>query len=170
VTGVPVIGVGPMGNHDDWRNTHVASWIDAKAGDEVTVTGTVPLSDWNETPEVLDGEPRWWLDHIRARLSRHLPFPAGKDGRERLLYRIAMELFGTPVSAEINAAFVADTTPNALDSLALRLFHRPGLHAWAGPLVSGPTKFRVLPADPDAAKKPKTGAPAAPASVAPNPK
>ena len=74
----------------------------------------------------------------------------------RLLHRVAMELFGTPVSKEMNDAFVADTTPTALDSLAKRLSHRPGLHAWAGPLQSGPTKFRVLPADPDAAKKPRT--------------
>ncbi len=101
----------------------------------------------------LDGEPRWWLDHIKTRLSRHLPFPADKDARERLLYRVAMELFGTPYNDD---AFVADQTPGAFDALALRLFHRPGQHAWAGPLESAPTKFRVLPADPAAAKKPRT--------------
>ncbi len=56
----------------------------------------------------------------------------------------------------MNDAFVADITPTALDSLAKRLFHHPGLNAWAGPLTSGPTKFRVLPADPDAAKRPRT--------------
>ena len=70
-----------------------------------------------------------------------------------MLYRIAMELFGTPVS---DAAFLADLEPTALDSLVKRLFHLPGLHAWSGPLTSGPTRFRVLPADPDAAKKPRT--------------
>lgn len=71
-----------------------------------------------------------------------------------MLDRAAMELFGTPVSLETNAAFVADTTPGALDALAERLFHRPGpeIHAWAGPLKSGPTTFRVLPADPEASK------------------
>ena len=152
------IGVGANKNEDDWQNTRVGSWLDVKPGDDVTVTTiAVPLSDWNEDEQLkLDGEPRWWLDHITARLSRHLPFPAEKDARERLLYRVAMELFGTPVSKEINVAFVADTTPTALDSLALRLFHRPGQHAWAGPLTSGPTKFRVLSADPDAAKRPRT--------------
>lgn len=48
-----------------------------------------------------------------------------------MLYRVAMELFGTPVSLETNAAFIADTTPGALDALAERLFHRPGpeIHA-----------------------------------------
>lgn len=154
----PGIGVGPVGNHEDWQQTRVGSWIEAKAGDEVTVTTEPsPLMDWNEEVQFkLKGEQRFWLDHITARLSRHLPFPAGKAERELLLYRVAMDLFGTPVSEEINAAFVADREPTALNSLAERLHHRPGLHAWAGLLTSGPTKFRVLPADPDAAKKPRT--------------
>jgi hypothetical protein len=151
------IGVGKKNKNDeDGQNTRVGSWIDAKAGDDVTFTpDAVPLNDGNEDL-ALDGEPRWWLDHISARLSRHLPFPADADARLRLLHCVAIEVLGTSVSKEMNDAFVADTTPTALDSLAKRLFHRPGLHAWAGPLTSGPTKFRVLPADPDAAKKPRT--------------
>ena len=48
-----------------------------------------------------------------------------------------------------------DKDPNALDSLAKRLAKRPGTTAFAGDLTSGPTKFRVLPADPNAAKKPR---------------
>lgn len=149
------IGVGANKDNEDWQNTRVGSWIDAKEGDDVTFKpAVVPLSDWNEeAPQ--GGEPRWWLDFIKARLARHLPFPADAEARKLVLYRIAMELFGTPVSAEINAAFVADREPTALDSLAERLFHRPGLHAWAGPMTSGPTKFRVLPVDPDAAKRPR---------------
>lgn len=151
------IGVGANKNSEDWQNTRVGSWIDAKAGDDVTVTtDPVPLSDWNDKPDVLDGEPRWWLDFIAARLARHLPFPADAEARLRLLHRVAIEVLGTSVSKEMNDAFVADREPTALDSLALRLFHRPGLHAWAGPLTSGPTKFRVLPVDPQAANKPRT--------------
>lgn len=154
----PGIGIGPVGNREDWQHTRVGTWIEAKAGDEVTVTtGPVPLYDWNEEAQFrLDGEQRWWLDFISARLARHQPFPDDAEARKLLVYRIAMELFGTPVSEQIHAAFVADRGPTALDSLAKNLFHRPGLHAWAGPLISGPTKFRVLPADPDAAKKPRT--------------
>ncbi|MHB0957581.1 MAG: M56 family metallopeptidase [Pirellulaceae bacterium] len=151
----PGIGIGPKGNPEDWQQTRVGTWIEAKAGDEVMVTTVpLPLYDWGEEEQLkLDGEPRWWLDYIKARLSRHLPFPADEDARERLLYRVAMELFGTPYN---DAAFVADTTPGALDVLALRLFHRPGQQAWAGPLESAPTTFQVLPADPDAAKKPRS--------------
>ena len=151
----PGIGIGPKGNPEDWQQTRVGTWIEAKAGDEVTATTVpLPLHDWGEEEQLkLDGEPRWWLDYIKTRLSRHLPFPADKDARECLLYRVAMELFGTPYN---DAAFAADTTPGALDVLALRLFHRPGQQAWAGPLESAPTKLHVLPADPDAAKKPRT--------------
>lgn len=151
------IGVGANKNSEDWQNTRVGSWIEAKAGDEVTVTtGAVPLYDWNEDTTVLDGEPRWWLDFITARLQRTLPIPADKDERERLLDRAVRDLFGTAPTAEEIAAFVADRESTALDSLAKRLFHRPDLLAWAGPLTSAPTKFRVLAADPDAAKKPRT--------------
>ncbi|HWE96523.1 MAG TPA: M56 family metallopeptidase [Tepidisphaeraceae bacterium] len=152
----PGIGVGGNMQDEIWQNANVASWIDAKAGDDVTVTtGPIELGARNEDPQ-LDGEPRWWMDFIRARLTRHLPFPDDVEARKLLLYRVAMELFGTPVGEDITSAFIADDKPDALDSLAKSLFHRPGLIAWAGPLQSAPTKFRVLPPDPDAAKKPRT--------------
>jgi len=149
------IGVGKDKDAEDWRDVRVGSWIEAKAGDDVTVTTEpLPLGDRNDNTANL-GEPGWWLDHIKARLARHVPFPVDADVRRLLLYRVAMELFGTPVSEAVNTAFIADATPTALDSLAKNLFHRPGpeFNAWAGPLTSAPTIFRVLPADPDAAKK-----------------
>jgi hypothetical protein len=67
-----------------------------------------------------------------------------------------MDFFGTPLSTEEIAAFVSDHEPTALDSLAKRLAHRPGITPFSGLLTSGTTRFRVLPADPDAAKKPRT--------------
>jgi len=150
------IGVGANRNSEDWQNTRVGSWVEAQEGDEVTVTTKpVPLCDWKENPPA-DGEPRWWLDFIASRLARELPLPAAAAERTRLLYRVALDLFGTPLGAEENAAFVADREPNALDSLAKRLAHRAGLTPYSGSLTSGPTKFRVLPADPDAAKRPRT--------------
>jgi hypothetical protein len=142
------IGVGAKSDAVDWQSLRVGSWVEAKAGDEVTLTTEpVPLNDWNEKT---GGESQWWLDHITARLSRHLPLPADAEARKLIVSRVAMELFGTPVNEGITATFVADTTPTALDSLAKRLFDRPGQQAWAGSLVSAPTKFRVLSADPDA--------------------
>jgi hypothetical protein len=155
VTSAAGIGVGANKRDEDWQNTRVGSWIDAKAGDEVTFTpDAVPLSDWNEDVQVL-GEPRWWLDFIAARLAREVPLPAEAAERTRLLDRAMHDLFGTAPTAKEIADFVGDRKSDALDSLAKRLFHRPDAHAWAGPLASGPTKFRVLPADPDAAKKPR---------------
>lgn len=150
------VGVGAMNSSEDWQNTRVGSWIEAKSGDEVTLTTEpVPLAAWNEDPALL-GEPRWWLDFITARLHRELPLPAGKDERERLLYRVAMDLFGTPLSAEDIGDFLVDRQPGALDSLAERLARRPGVIPFTGSLQSAPTKFRVLPPDPDAAKRPRT--------------
>src|SRR5204862_3729385 len=61
------IGVGKNKNDEDWQNLRVGARIDAKAGDDVTFTpDAVPLGDGNEKP-ALDGEPRWWLDFIKAR-------------------------------------------------------------------------------------------------------
>jgi hypothetical protein len=148
----PGIGVGPMGNSEHWRNARVGSWIEAKAGDDVTVTtGPVPLSDWNEEPP-LKGQPQWWLDLITARLAREVPMPAGADERSHLAYRAGMDFFGTPLSANEIAAFVSDREPNALDSLAKRLAKHPGVKPFSGSLRSGPTKFRVLPPDSSAVK------------------
>jgi hypothetical protein len=143
------IGVGPMNNSEDWQNIQVGSWIEAKAGDVVTVTTRpVPLNDGNE--------PHWWLDFITRRVSRELPLPADAAERTRLLDRAVRDLFGTAPTAEETAAFLADREPTALDSLAKRLAKRPGLTAFSGSLTAGTTKFRVLPVDPDAAKKPRT--------------
>jgi beta-lactamase regulating signal transducer with metallopeptidase domain len=150
------IGVGPNENDEDWQNTRVGSWIAAKAGDEVSFKpDSIPTSDGNDESRLNTG-PRWWLDFINTHLAQDLPLPADDEERSRLVYRAGLELFGTPLSAEEIAAFVSDHQPSALDSLAKRLAQRPGLSAFSGVLTSGPTRFRVLPADPDAAKRPRT--------------
>ena len=150
------IGVGANKNDEDWQETRVGSWVEAKEGDEVTFTpDSVPASDWNEAPP-RDGEPGWWLVFIAERLNRELPLPTAADERTHLLDRVMRDLFGAAPTAEETTAFTADASPAALDSLAKRLVHRPGLTPFTGALTSGTTKFRVLPADPDAAKKPRT--------------
>jgi hypothetical protein len=152
----PGIGVGASKYFVDSQNDGVGTWVEAKAGDEVTLTTEpVPLYDWNEKPQA-GREPRWWLDFITARLARERPLPSDAAERTRLLYHVAMDLFGTPLGAEDRAAFIADQGPGALDSLAKRLAHHAGLTPYSGSLTSGPTKFRVLPPDPDAAKRPRT--------------
>jgi hypothetical protein len=152
----PGIGVGANKKDEDWQNAPLGSWVEAKAGDDVTITtAAVPLNDWNEEPPK-DGEPGWWLDLIKATLAQDLPLPADAEERRRIVYRAGMELFGTPLAADEIAAFVNDRGPDALDSLAKRLARRAGTIPFAGALTSGPTRFRVLPPDPDAAKRPRT--------------
>jgi hypothetical protein len=166
------IGVGTMKEVADSR-TGVGSWVEAKTGDEVTITtAPVPLSDWNEAPDH-GAPPRWWLELIKEHLPWDTPLPADAQERSRLVYRAGMELFGTPLSAQEIAAFVDDRGPDALESLAGRLAKRADITPFAGGLSSGPTKFRVLPFDPEAAKKspsvptggpPASAPPAAPAT------
>jgi len=118
----------------------------------------VPLSAWNEVP-ARDDEPRWWLDFLTARLNLANPLPADAAERTQLLERTVRDMFHTEATAEEIAAFVADGEPNALESLAKRLAGRSDLRPFSGSLQSGPTAFRVLPADPDAART--SSAPAA---------
>ena len=149
------IGIGANKNEEDWQGTRVGAWITAKEGDEITfIPDSVPASDWNEVPPQ-NGEPGWWLDLIKAHLAQELPLPTAADEREHLIYRAGLALFATPLPPEENAAFVSDRQPNALDSLAKRLSKRAGTTPFTGALTSAPSKFRVLPADPDAAKKPR---------------
>ncbi|MDB5355156.1 MAG: hypothetical protein JWN24_1609 [Phycisphaerales bacterium] len=161
----PGFGLGKYGFHD-FKNADIASWIGAKEGDDVSLTpGVLPLLDWNEERTLLlDGEPRWWLDFIAARLSLVTPLPTDAAERKALLRRVMWDIYlqGTDPTEEESAAFVSDTSTQALTKLAERLFHRTGVRVWAGPLQSGPTKFRVLPADPKAPKPPE-GPAAAPA-------
>src|SRR4029079_1710164 len=129
-----------------------------------------PLHSWNEV-EVLDGEPRWWLDFITARLNLVTPLPADAAERKDLLNKAMSDLFRQdigPTEAE-TTAFLRDTSPEALANLAMRLHHRTDLRAWAGPLQSGPTKFRVIAADPKAPKPPEGPAAVAPPAPADKP-
>jgi hypothetical protein len=151
----PGFGIGKYGYHD-FKYADIASWIGAKEGDEVTLTpGVVPLNDWNEAA-ALGGEPRWWLDFILARLNLATPLPADAVERRALVNKVFSDIFlmYTRPSEEEVAAFVADASPQALTNLAGRIFHHPSVHAWAGPLQSAPTKFRVTAADPRGAKPP----------------
>jgi beta-lactamase regulating signal transducer with metallopeptidase domain len=148
------IGVGAEKHRDDWRNTRVGAWIDAKVGDDVTFQpDAVPLYDDDRGPP--GANPGWWHEFIAARLACELPLPAAADERTHLLTRVMRDLLGNAPTAEETAAFVADRQPNALETLAKRLAQRAGQTAASGSLTSGVTRFRVLPADPDADKRPR---------------
>lgn len=165
------IGVGPNKDDEDWRDgrrdVRVGSWIEAKAGDEVTFSAASVDCDGRDGPQLegvvgdLQTGPRvdpksWWLKFILERLSLDAPLPADKDERGRLLDRVVRDLFGNaPTEAELTA-FKYDATATALEALAIRLAERAGFESFSGSLTSGSTKFKVLPVDPDAEKKPRT--------------
>lgn len=150
------IGVGKNREFEDWQGTRVGAWIDAQAGDDVTfLPAKVPLHDWNDEAG-LAGKPDWWLQFVKERLSRELPLPADAVERTAVLGRVTRDLFGNAPTADEAAAFVADMKPDAIDSLATRLANRAGYSPFAGDVAAGSTQFRVLPVDPDAAKRPRT--------------
>jgi hypothetical protein len=68
---------------------------------------------------------------------------------------VTRDLFGEPPTPEELAAFVADEAPTAQAVLEKRLLHRPGIAPFTGTLLPGDIQFRVLAADPDAAKRPR---------------
>lgn len=141
-------GIG-VGSRDavgaSWKGTRVGSWIEAQAGDEVTFTPyPVSVRD-RKPPTVLIGEDNWWYGFITARLAREKPLPMDDEVRRRLVYHVGLDL-GTSHSDEITKAFLADRSPDALDTLARRLVEQSSPIPFAGTLKSGPTTFRVLPA------------------------
>lgn len=150
------IGVGARTNDENWQNTRVGSWVEAKEGDEVTFTPAPVSAAGNHADERARGEPDWWLAFIKDRLSLDMPLPAAVGERRRLLDRAVRDLFGTAPTAEETAAFAADSAPDAFETLAKRLAVRAGTSLFTGTLQSGATKFRVLPVDPHAATKPRT--------------
>ena len=58
------IGVGPLRDTEDWQNTRVGSWVEAKEGDTVTFTPAPVSATGNFTDERAQGEPGWWLGFI----------------------------------------------------------------------------------------------------------
>ena len=82
--------------------------------------------------------------------------PASAADREQLIRRVTLDIFGIVPTAEEIAAFTADNAPDALAKLAARLQAKPRVEPFSGKLPTGETKFRVIAADPNAAKAPRT--------------
>ena len=121
-----------------------------------------------------------WEKIVTERVQRELPLPSAAAERTQIIRRVTRDLLGEPPTPEEIAAFVNDNSPTADAALVNRLVHRPGIAPFMGTLTPGDIRFRVLPAEADAAKKvPKpildampavSDAPSAPpASVGPKP-
>jgi hypothetical protein len=96
-----------------------------------------------------------WEKIVAERVERELPLPAAADERTRLLRRVTLDLFGEPPTPEETAALVADHSPAAQAALVKRLVQKPGVVPFYGALRPGEIQFRVLTADPEAAKRPR---------------
>ncbi len=152
------IGIGkrnPGERDGNWAGLRVGAWIEAKEGDEVTFQpAAVTASSDRWTPPADRRTPlRMWWEILRDRIDREGPMPAAAADREQLIRRVLPELIGVPPTQEEIATFVADNSPNALTALANRLVSR--IAPFAGELPSGEIKFRIIAADPEAAKKPR---------------
>ncbi|MDA0807649.1 MAG: DUF1549 domain-containing protein [Planctomycetota bacterium] len=146
------IGVGTRPAQQQGRR-FVGAWVNAKAGDDVTF---IPA------PVVLDGRIRiattedadaWWKALVIERVNREKPVPADDEIRRRMIYKVSHDLFGGSPSDEDVAAFLADRTPAALDTLGERLANHARVTPFSGALQSGSTTFRVTAAAADVAKQ-----------------
>ncbi|MCA9066204.1 MAG: M56 family metallopeptidase, partial [Planctomycetaceae bacterium] len=150
------IGIGQRPEVSDWQNARVGTWIEATVGTEVNLhTEPIPMNDANRLPRQPDPE-NWWPTYVRSRVKRHEPIPKEQAARELVLYRLAMDLFGTPVSQDIREAFFSDHSDNVAQNLAKRLSTWNGIMAFDGTLQSGDSRFRVEPPDPEANRRPRT--------------
>ena len=161
------IGVGARMEGENWANVQVGAWIDTTPGEEVRLSpGAVEVNCRPSVigTEMVDGRPLnvvpknaedLWKRIIAGRVGRELPLPAAADERKRIIRYVTLDLFGEEPTPEEIAAFVADDTPGAAANFEKRLADRPGVAPFTGTLPPGDIRFRVLPPDPDAAKRPR---------------
>lgn len=149
----PGIGIGARNNNlEDWANVRAGTWILADSGAEVVFQpGAVKLTG-NHTEQI---DPDWWLKFITERIQRETPLPVDAKEREVILFRVVSDLFGTSPGTEEAAAFLSDNTPEAVNNLAKLLSTRTWHKSVTGAIKSGELRFRVLPADPNAATRPR---------------
>ncbi|HEX3314031.1 MAG TPA: DUF1549 domain-containing protein, partial [Gemmataceae bacterium] len=134
----------------------VGAVVEAKVGDDVRLSHSVEMTrtSWSRPGDPKDPAELWKKD-VAERVAQEAPMPKAAADREQLLRRVTIDVLGSPPSAEEIAAFVADDAPDALAKLTARLQARPRPEPYVGTLATGETRFRVMPADPNAAKRPR---------------
>ena len=146
------LAIGAGEYKDEHSTGAVGAIIEAKEGEPVTLTHSVDAGTGGWTrPDDL------WVASIARRVGNEAPMPASTADREQLIRRVTLDILGDPPTAEEIAAFAADASADALEKLIKRL-QAGGAAAlpWKGRLPTGETKFRVVAADPDAAKRPRS--------------
>ncbi len=92
--------------------------------------------------------------HYRAHRAR-CAVARGRHRARSLLFRVISDLFGTSPTPEEATAFLSDNTPQAVNNLAKLLSTSLWHQSITGEIKSGQVRFRVLPADPSAATRPR---------------
>ncbi|MBL8814298.1 MAG: DUF1549 domain-containing protein [Planctomycetaceae bacterium] len=150
------IGIG-AGEYQEERSTGaVGAWIEATVGNEVHFTTTVRFDQQGWTRPDDPKEPAELRKiNIAERVALEAPLPSSSTDRRQMILRITNEIFGEyPTYTEVTD-FLNDASPDALKNLTVRLQEREHLPLFRVTLATGETNFKVLPADPDAATKPR---------------
>lgn len=146
------IAIGAGEYKDEHSTGAIGAVIEAKEGDAITLTHTVDAAHGNGPKK--PAELRKQI--IAERVNREAPMPRAAADRELLIRRVTLDLTGVAPTTEEVAAFTADEAPDALANLIARLQATAAEVPWSGKLPTGETKFRVISADPNAAKAPRT--------------
>jgi beta-lactamase regulating signal transducer with metallopeptidase domain len=154
----PGVAIG-AGAYEDERGTgRLGIIIEAKEGDELALSCLVDaaLGITFSRPGAPNDPLELWKNQVADRIASEAPLPHSPADREQLIRRVLLDLTGEPPTAEEIQQFVADPAPNALDTLTARLQAKEPTLPWTGKLPTGTTQFRVLAADPEAAKAPRS--------------
>lgn len=153
----PGLGIG-AGEYLDERSTgNLGVIIEAKAGDEVSFFCTVDAAEgitFRRPDDPVEQAERW-KKQVAERLASEAPLPQNAADREQLIRRAMLDLTGVAPTTEEIEQFVADPSPEALENLIARIQALKPIDPWTGKLPTGITKFRVIAADPNAAKRPR---------------
>ncbi len=151
------IAIGAGDYNEEFSTGAVGAIIEAKEGDTVTLTHTVDAAQGGWTKPSDPKDPVELRKQIIAeRVSREAPMPRVDADRDLLIRRVTLDLTGVAPTPEEIAAFIAYDAPDALELLTFNLQATAAEAPWSGKLPTGETKFRVLPAGPNAAKAPRT--------------
>lgn len=154
----PGVAIG-AGTYEDERSTgRVGVIIEAKEGDELSLSCLVDAAQGVtfSRPDDPKDPIELWKKQAADRVASEAPLPSTPADREQLIRRVLLDLTGVPPTAEEISQFVADPDPNALQTLTARIQAKDPTPPWTGKLPTGTTQFRVLAADPDAAKAPRS--------------
>jgi hypothetical protein len=151
------LAIGAGAYEEEFSTGAVGAIIEAKEGDDVTLSHSVDAAQgrWTKPDDPKD-PAGLWNRVVAERVANEAPMPQAAADRAQLIRRVTLDLFGEAATAEEVAAFTADNAPDALAKLTARLQERPRTEPWTGKLPTGETKFRVIAADLNAAKAPRS--------------